>query len=164
MLGKLQKTGFLSIQWSSLVPVLRYVLGSCFILCITSLINYDLAYLTSVLALGYMAPGAKPLTFRQGGGFILILTLITGVTVIFTELFLEYALVFLPLLLLSLLWLYYTDKLTMMVKLFALVSLVIIPFVSIDSGMIGSYVAVRLVINAFMAIILSQLVFLVFPL
>lgn len=126
--------------------------------------NYDLAYLTSVLALGYMAPGAKPLTFKQGGGFVLILTLITGLTVLFTELFLDYALVFMPLLLLSLLWLYYTDKLPMMVKLFSLVSLVIIPFVSIDSGAIGSYVAVRLVFNAFMAIILSQLVFLLFPL
>lgn len=164
MLDKLQKIPAFSIDWKSLVPMMRYVLGSCFILGVTSLMNYDLAYLTSVLALGYMAPGAKPLSFKQGGGFVLILTLITGVTVIFTELFLDYALVFMPLLLLSLLWLYYTDKLPMMVKLFSLVSLVIIPFVSIDSGAIGSYVAVRLVFNAFMAIILSQLVFKVFPL
>lgn len=126
--------------------------------------NYDLAYLTSVLSLGYLAPGAKPLTLKQGGGFILILTIITGVTVLFTELFLDYAMVFMPLLVLSLMWLYYTDKLPMMVKLFALVSLVIIPFVSIDSSAIGSYVAARLVFNALMAIILSQIVFKVFPL
>jgi hypothetical protein len=137
--------------------------GSCFILGVTSLLNYDLAYLTSVLALGYMAPGAKPLTFKQGGGFVLFLTVITGLTVIFTELFLYYAMVFMPLLLLSLMWLYYTDKLPMIVKLFSLVSLIIIPFVSIDSGAIGSYVAARLVFNAFMAIILSQLVFMIFP-
>jgi len=164
MLGKLQKISVVSIEWGLITPVLRYVLGSCFILGVTSLMNYDLAYLTSVLALGYLAPGAKPLTFKQGGGFILILALITGTTVVFTELFLDYALVFMPLLLLSLLWLYYTDKLPMMVKLFSLVSLIIIPFVSIDSGAIGSYVAVRLVFNAFMAIILSQLVFKIFPL
>ncbi len=164
MLGKLQKISIFSIEWNQIVPVLRYVLGSCFILGITSLMNYDLAYLTSVLSLGYIAPGAKPLTLKQGGGFLLILTIITGVTVLFTELFLDYALVFMPLLLLSLMWLYYTDKLPMMVKLFALVSLVIIPFVSIDSSSIGSYVAARLVFNALMAIILSQLVFKVFPL
>ena len=164
MFDKMHKISFLDINWSSLVPVLRYVVGSCFILGVTSLMNYDLAYLTSVLALGYMAPGAKPLTFKQGGSFIVILILITGLSVIFTELFLDYALVFMPLLLLSLLWLYYTDKLPMMVKLFALISLVIIPFVSIDASAIGSYVAVRLVFNAFMAIILSQLVFKVFPL
>lgn len=164
MLDKLQKISLLSVEWSLLVPVLRYVVGSCFILGVTSLMNYDLAYLTSVLALGYLAPGAKPLTFKQGGGFILILAIITGLTVIFTELFLDYALVFMPLLLLSLLWLYYSDKLPMMVKLFSLVSLVIIPFVSIDSGAIGSYVAARLVFNAFMAIVLSQVVFFIFPL
>ena len=164
MLDKLQNISFLSIEWKLLIPVLRYVVGSCFILGVTSLMNYDLAYLTSVLALGYLAPGAKPLTLKQGGGFILILAIITGVTVVFTELFLDYALVFMPLLLLSLLWLYYTDKLPIMVKLFSLVSLVIIPFVSIDSSAIGSYVAARLVFNAFMAIVLSQLVFKVFPL
>ena len=164
MLGRLQNISFLSIEWRTLVPVLRYVVGSCFILGVTSLMNYDLAYLTSVLALGYLAPGAKPLKMKQGIGFILILTIITGLTVIFTELFLDYAMVFMPLLLLSLMWLYYTDKLPMMVKLFSLVSLVIIPFVSIDSGAIGSYVAARLVFNAFMAIILSQLVFMIFPL
>lgn len=164
MLGRLQNISFLSIEWRTLVPMLRYVVGSCFILGVTSLLNYDLAYLTSVLALGYMAPGAKPLTFKQGGGFVLFLTVITGLTVIFTELFLYYAMVFMPLLLLSLMWLYYTDKLPMMVKLFSLVSLIILPFVSIDSGAIGSYVAVRLVFNAFMAIILSQLVFVMFPL
>lgn len=164
MLDRFQHISFFSIEWASLIPVLRYVLGSCFILGITSLMNYDLAYLTSVLALGYMAPGAKPLTFKQGGGFVLILAIITGITVIFTELFLDYAMVFMPLLLLSLMWLYYTNKLPMMVKLFSLVSLVIIPFVSIDSSAIGSYVAARLVFNALMAIILSQLVFKVFPL
>lgn len=164
MLGKLQNIAAFSIEWRTLIPVLRYVLGSCFILGVTSLLNYDLAYLTSVLALGYLAPGAKPLTVKQGVGFVLILAIITGVTVLFTELFLDYALVFMPLLLLSLLWLYYTDKLPMMVKLFSLVSLVIIPFVSIDSGAIGSYVAARLVFNALMAIILSQLVFMIFPL
>ncbi|MCA0933354.1 hypothetical protein LCM02_12900 [Lutimonas saemankumensis] len=147
-----------------MIPVIRYVLGSCFILGVTSLMNYDLAYLTSVLSLGYLAPGAKPLSFKQGGGFLLILTLITGTAVIFSELFLEYAMVFMPLLLLSLLWLYYTDKIPMMVKLFSLISMVIIPFVSIDTAAIGSYVASRLVFNAFMAVLLSQIIFMVFPL
>ena len=139
MLDKLQNITVFAIEWKLLIPVLRYVIGSCFILGVTSLMNYDLAYLTSVLALGYLAPGAKPLTFKEGIGFILALTIITGLTVIFTELFLEYAMVFMPLLLLSLMWLYYTDKLPMMVKLFYLVSLVIIPFVSIDAAAIRSF-------------------------
>jgi len=163
MSGKLQNIALFSIDWKSSVPVMRYVLGSCFILGVTALMNYDLAYLTSVLSLGFMAPGARPLSFKKAAGFVLILILITGTTVIFTELFLDYALVFFPLLLLSLLWLYYTDKLPLVIKLLALISLIIIPLVSIDGSAIGSYIAVRLVFNAFMAIILSQIVFWAFP-
>lgn len=164
MSAKIRSIALFSIDWKSSVPVLRYVLGSCFILGVTALMNYDLAYLTSVLSLGFMAPGARPLTFKKAAGFVIILILITGATVVFTELFLDYALVFMPLLLLSMLWLYYTDKLPLVIKLFALVSLVIIPFVSIDSSAIGSYIAMRLVFNAFMAILLSQMVFWAFPL
>ena len=164
MLGKASHIAALKSNLMASRPVLRYVIGSTFIVAVTALMNYDLAYLTSVLALGYLAPGAKPLTLKQGLDFILALILITGLTVVFSELFLDYTLVFMPLLALGLLWLYFTDKLSGMVKLFLLISLIIIPFVSIDSGAIGGFVAVRLVFNAFMAIILSQIAFLVFPL
>jgi hypothetical protein len=162
MFDSLSKISLFSIEWRTSIPVLRYVLGSCFILGVTGLLNYDLAYLTPVLALGYIAPGAMPLGFKKGAGFIMFLTLITGMAVIFTELFIPYAMVFMPLLILALLWLYYSDF-QMTFKLFSLISVVIIPFVSIDSGLIGSFVASKLVLNAFMAILLSQIVFWVFP-
>ena len=164
MLDKSINIKFLKLNLKDSIPVLRYVVGSSFIVAITALMNYDLAYLTSVLALGYLAPGSKPLTLKQGFNFIITLIIITGLTVVFSELFLDYALVFMPLLALGLLWLYFTDKLPMMVKLFLLISLIIIPFVSIDSGAIGTYVAVRLVFNALMAIVLTQIIFLIFPL
>ncbi len=152
------------VDWSDSIPVFRYVLGSAFIMAVTALLNYDLAYLTAVLGLGYMAPGAKPLTLKQGIGFVLILAALTFLAVMFASAFQLYALVYLPLLLLTLLWLYYTDKLPMMVKLFALISIVLIPFLSIDSTAIGAYIATILVFNAFMAILLTQLVFMIFPL
>jgi len=164
MLGKMINISIFNINWNASIPVLRYVVGSSFIMAVTALMNYDLAYLTSVLALGYMAPGAKPLTSKQGINFILALTVITGLTVVFSEIFLAYALVFMPLLALALLWLYFIDKLPVMIKVFFLISLIVIPFVSIDSGAIGSYIAVRLVFNALMAILLTQFIFLIFPL
>jgi len=164
MLDKAINIKILKFNLKDSIPMLRYVVGSSFIVAVTALMNYDLAYLTSVLALGYMAPGAKPLTFKQGFNFIITLMLITGLTVVFSELFLDYPLVFMPLLALGLLWLYFTDKLPVMVKIFLLISLIVIPFVSIDSGAIGTFVAVRLVFNALMAIVLTQIIFLVFPL
>ncbi len=150
-------------NWKASIPVLRYALGASFIMAVTSLWNYDLAYLTAVLSLIYIAPGAKPLTVKQGIGFIITLSIITSITLLFSELFLDYPLVFMPLLLLALLWFYYTDKLTGMVKVFVLISIILLPFVSIDSTAIGSYVAINLIINALMAIVLTQIIFLVFP-
>jgi hypothetical protein len=126
--------------------------------------NYELAYLTSVLGLGYIAPGAKPLTLKQAGGFVIILAALTGLAVLFTVAFLDYPLVFMPLLLLTLLWLYYTERLPLIIKLFALISIVLIPFLSIDSAAIGAYLATILVFNAFMALFLTQIIFRIFPL
>jgi len=164
MLGSLSKIETIREIWLDSVPVLRYVLGACFILAVNSLMNYELSYLTSVLALGYMAPGAKPLTFKQSLNFIVTLILITGFTVVFSELFIDYPLVFMPLLALGILWVYFTDKLTVMVKLFSLISILVIPLLTMEAKGLGSVVAVSLVFNAFMAVILSQIVFLAFPL
>jgi len=164
MLGRLSKIEIFIANWTISIPVLRYALGSCFIMAVTSLMNYELSYLTSVLALGYMAPGAKPLSFKQGLKFILTLSLITGLAVIFSEFFVDYPLVFMPLLALGILWLYYSDALPLMVKLFSIISILVIPLLSLEASAIGSFVAVSLVFNALMAVVLSQLVFLVFPL
>ena len=150
-------------NWMASIPVLRYAIGVSFIMAVTSLWNYDLAYLTAVLGLGYLAPGAKPLTFKQGINFVFVLLIMTGIAIVFGAVFLDYPLVFMPLLLLALLWFYYTDKILGMVKVFLLISLIIIPFVSIDSSAIGSYVAINLTINALMAITLTQIIFLIFP-
>ncbi len=164
MSDKIANIADVKTNWMASIPILRYAIGVSFIMAVTSLWNYDLAYLTAVLGLGYIAPGAKPLSFKQGLSFVFTLIFMTGIVIVFSAVFLDYPLVFMPLLLLALLWFYYTDKLPMMGKLFSLVSLVIIPFVSIDSGAIGSYVATLLVFNAFMAIILSHFVFMIFPL
>lgn len=164
MSGRSVKIAYASVDWKATVPVLRYVLGSTLIVAVASLMNYDLAYLTSVLGLGYIAPGARPLTLKQAVGFVVLLAVLTFSAVLFTEVFQDYPLVFMPLLLLALFWIYYTDRIPMMVKLFALISLVLIPFLSIDSAAIGAYIAIILVFNAFMAVLLTQFVFLLFPL
>ena len=163
MSGKLAKINWLHIDWSSSVPVLRYVVGAVFIVFVTGLMNYELSYLTAVLGLGYLAPGARPLKLKQAAGILLSLTVLTGIAVIFSEIFLDYPLVFMPVLLLGLLWIYYS-KFPLMLKLFALISVVLIPFLSINSAAIGRFIAVILVFNAFMAIALTQLMFLFIPL
>lgn len=150
-------------DWEISIPVVRYVVGISFILLVSSLMGYPLAYLTTVLALGYIAPGAKPLTLKQGLNFILVLILINLITFAFSSFFKDYPLVFMPLLCLGVLWIYYTNKLPQMVKLFAIVSIFLIPLMSLEPTGVSAFVAISLVLNAFMAISLTQLVFKIFP-
>ncbi|MGK0425924.1 MAG: hypothetical protein ACJAUR_000017 [Ulvibacter sp.] len=150
-------------DWGIAIPVARYVIGISFILLVTSLMGYPLAYLTTVLALGYIAPGAKPLSIKQGLSFVLILILINLITFAFSSYFKDYPLVFMPLLCLGVLWIYYTNKLALMVKLFSLVSVFVIPLMSLEPTGVSAFVAISLVFNAFMAIILTQFVFKIFP-
>jgi len=163
MLDKLSVLTISNYNWKASKPILRYVLGISFVLLITSMMEYPLAHLTTVLSLGYIAPGAKPLTIKQGAQFLMMLIIFNVIAYLFTSYFIEYPLVFMPLLLVGVLWLYYTDKFPLMVKLFAIISILVIPMISLESNVISGYVALSLVFNAFMALILTQLVFLVFP-
>ncbi len=163
MLGSILFPLIYKYNWSLSKPILRYALGTCLILTITTLMNYELSFLTSVLALSFMAPGAKPLKFKQAAIFIIILTFLTGFSYIFSAIFLDYPFVFMPLLCLGILWIYYSQKLPMAIKLFALMSVLIIPLLSLEANVVGGVIAMSLVFNTLMAICLTQLMFVIIP-
>ena len=163
MLGSLSIPRSSKYDWQLSKPVLRYVLGTCFILFVTTLMGYNLSYLTSILALSFISPGARPLNFKQGFGFILSLIIINFATYVFSEYFINYPLVFLPMLCLSILWLYYSDKFPMVIKLFSIISILLIPLLSMEGSGFAAFVAVSLVFNAFMALSLTQLMFWFIP-
>lgn len=150
-------------DWRLSKPVLRYVLGTCLILTVTTIMNYPLSYLTSILALSFMAPGAKPLSFKKGVGFIIILTLLTGAAYYFSEIFIDYPLVFMPMLSLGVFWIYYSQKLPMVIKLFAIMSTLLIPLLALEAKAVAGFVALSLIFNTLMAISLTQLMFVIFP-
>ncbi|OIQ37130.1 MAG: hypothetical protein BM563_09375 [Bacteroidetes bacterium MedPE-SWsnd-G1] len=163
MLDKLSINKTSIYNWRLSKPVLRYVLGTCLILTVTTLMDYPLSYLTSILALSFMAPGTKPLSFKKGFGFILVLTILTGFSYYFSEIFIDYPLVFMPMLCLGVLWIYYSQKLPMIIKLFALMSVLLIPLLALEAKAVSAFVALSLVFNTLMAISLTQLMFVIFP-
>jgi hypothetical protein len=125
--------------------------------------NYTLSYITPVLALGFLAPGVPPVSVRAGAGFVLTLLIATFAGLVFSRLFLGYPLVFLPLLALALLHLYYTIYIKPVFKIYLMVSLVVIPMISMLSFKLGAAVAINLVLNAIIAILLIWIIFLIFP-
>ncbi|MCK5815698.1 MAG: hypothetical protein KAH07_07125 [Flavobacteriaceae bacterium] len=150
-------------DWSSSIPIVRYVFGACFIVAVTALLNYELYYLTAILSLSFIAPGAKPMKFKQGFGFILSLIILTGFAFVFSVYFNVYPLVFMPLLCLGVLWIYYTNKFPKVIKLFAILSIILIPLMSLEGSVVASYIAVGLVFNVLMAVVLTRFMFWVIP-
>ncbi|GAB1309181.1 hypothetical protein KH5_18640 [Urechidicola sp. KH5] len=150
-------------SWHAVLPTLRYVLGTCLIIMVTTLLNYPLSYLASVLALSFMSPGTRPLKFKDAVIFLLFLSVFTGFAYVFSAYFIDYPLVFMPLLLFIIFCVYYTQKLPLIIKLFAIISLLMIPLLALNGVALGGFVAISLVFNTLLAIGLTQLMFRFIP-
>ncbi len=154
---------FQKLDWQSAVLIFRYAVGSTLILAVATGSGYTLSFVTPVLALGFLAPGTTPLTLKDGIGFIVTLALASFIGVVFGRLFLGFPLVFIPLLALALLRLYYTNKLNPLLKVWLIISLVLIPLLSTFSHKLGVTIASSLVSNASMAVVLVLFIYLIFP-
>ncbi|MHC1777953.1 MAG: DUF2955 domain-containing protein [Lentimicrobium sp.] len=162
MSGKSGVTTIATVVDDKLQEILRYAVGSALILMIAAGSDYTLAYLTPVLALGFLAPGAKTPTIKGSLMFLVSVAAASFAGLLFSRLFLNLPLVFLPLLALIIFHIYYTTSLQGM-KLWLIISLLLIPMVSLDSPKLGGIIAVNLVMNAVLAILMVWLVYFIFP-
>jgi hypothetical protein len=142
--------------------VIRYSAGSAIIMMIAIGADYTLAYLTPMLALNFLAPGAKTPTLKSSAAFLFSIAAASFTGLIFSRFFLDYPLVFLPLLALIIFHVYYTTSLQNM-KVWLIISLLVIPMMSIQSPKLGSLVAVNLFMNALIAILMVWFVYFLFP-
>jgi len=142
--------------------ILRYAIGSAIIMMIALGYDYQLAYFTPVLALNFLAPTAKAPTLKSSAAFLISVALASFAGLVFSRFFLDYPLVFLPLLALILFHIYYTTALQGM-KVWLIISLLLIPMMSVQSDKLGGTVALNLFINALMAILMVWVVYFIFP-
>jgi hypothetical protein len=150
---------FPSVQ---LQGILRYAIGSAIIMMVALGFDYQLAYFTPVLALNFLAPTAKAPTLKSSAGFLFSVGIASFAGVVFSRFFLAYPLVFLPLLALILFHIYYTTALQSM-KVWLIISLLLIPMMSLQSAELGSIVAVNLFVNALLAVLLAWVINFIFP-
>lgn len=143
--------------------ILRYALGSTIIVAIAMGVAWDLSYLVPVLALGFFAPGAKSPSFIQGIGFVAIVTVATFFGLFFTKYFIEYTWAFIPMLALFIFYVFYTDKLIGMAKVFMLLSLVLIPMMGLQSIVISYIITKSLIVGSIITILVVWMVFAIFP-
>lgn len=162
MFGKSGAKHSIRFDWAGAIPVFRYAIGSTLILAVATGSNYTLSFVTPVLALGFLAPGAKPLTIKDGVGFVLTLSAASIIAITFGRVFLDFPFVFIALLGLALLQLYYTNTLNPLFKVWLIISLLLIPLLSTISHKLGATVAISLVLNGIMAVSLVWFIYQVF--
>jgi len=162
MSGNTQTLSLELVANEKLHGVLRYACGSAIIMMVALGFDYQLAYFTPVLALNFLAPTAKAPTLKSSAAFLLSVATASLTAIVFTRIFLNYPLVFLPLLALILFHLYYTTALQPM-KVWLIISLLLVPMMSLQSAHLGSVVAVNLFFNALMAMLLVWVIYLIFP-
>lgn len=142
--------------------VLRYAIGSAIIMMFALGYDYQLAYFTPVLALNFLAPTAKAPTLKSSVAFLLSVALASLAGLMFSRFFLDYPLVFLPLLALILFHIYYITALQSM-KIWLIISILLIPMMSMQSDQLGGIIAVNLFMNALLALLLVWVIYFIFP-
>ena len=149
-------------SFSGMYPMMRYALGTTLIMVAALGLDYSLAYMTPVLAVNFFVPGAKPPTLKTAVSFLMVVAIAIFTGIMFSRFFLEYPLVFLPLLILILFHIYYIESFQQ-IKLWFIISLLAIPMISLESDQLGKTIGLNLFLNALLAISLVLIVYFIFP-
>jgi len=150
-------------DWLGAAPIFRYAIGSTLILAFSAGFGSNLSYIIPVLALNFFAPGVPPLSIKNGLGLVVSLGIACFLAFILSRIFLDFPLVFIPLLGLALLHIYYSGTINPVFRIWLLVAFLLIPLLSTYSHKLGALVSITLVTNAFQAVVLVLLIFMIFP-
>jgi hypothetical protein len=147
------------------LPLFRYAIGSGILMLLVATIGGGISYIVPMLALSFLGPGTKIPTFKDGLSFVFIVIVSTITGFLFTKYFYEYSLFYILILGLSLFWIFYTDKLPFVAKLFLLISLLAfpVPDYGIDTTAWAYALTGTLVFGAIATILVVWIVFSISP-
>ena len=148
---------------ADLTPMLRYALGSTLLMALAMGVEWDMSYLTPVLALSFFAPGTTMPRFKDGLVFLGIIAATTLLGFLFTKMFLDYTLLFILLLGLSLLSIFYTSRLGAKAKVFMLISLLLIPMLGMQDLAVAFLFTKTFIVGAAITVGLVWIVYSLIP-
>ncbi len=146
-------------------PALRYAFGATIIMGVAMYYGGDLSYIVPLLALSFLGPGTKMPTLKDSVSFILIVAVSSLFSYFFTAALYQLIWVYIPLLALILFWIYYTDKISFMVKMFLLISLLAmpVPIPGIPIKVWAGILAGTLIFGSVFTVIMVWFVYALFP-
>lgn len=146
-------------------PILRYAIGATLIMAISMLTGNPVAYIIPFLSLTFLGPGAKPMGFKKSVVSLIIVALSTLFGYLFTSFFYEFTYVYIPLLIVVLFWIYYTEAIPYSVKIFVLISLLASPLPPpyMNTEQYAKVLAIVLTFGMLITFVVTSFVFALIP-
>jgi hypothetical protein len=147
------------------MPEFRYAFGATLIMAFSTLFGGELAFIIPYLALNFLSPGTTQPKFKQAISFVLIVALSSFSALVFTSFLFQYLLIYIPLLALILFWIFYTDAVSLIAKIFLIMSFLAIPVPYPEMTVVdwGKAISLTLIIGSAFSIAVVWFVYVLFP-
>jgi len=145
--------------------ILRYAVGATLAMALAMALDWQLAFLTPVLTLSFLASPTGPPTFKQGVAFVAMIAAASLAGILLTSLVAHYPLVYVPFIGLLLFRLFYAlgSGRSPLLIVWLLIAILMIPLMSLDSQALPSLIARGLVTGAAATMIVVWLAYTLFP-
>ncbi|MCZ4410035.1 DUF2955 domain-containing protein [Cryomorphaceae bacterium 1068] len=144
-------------------PLLRCVFGVTLALVGSTTLGYMIPHMTAIFALILLAPEKKPLGLKTEVIVVFGLGVLGFFGSIIGKHLIDYPLVVLPILGLSIFWSFRLVKIPEAIRLLFLMLAVLLPFISLKANALGSLVLSSMLFNLIMAIVVVRIAYLLFP-
>jgi len=146
------------------IRIFRYAFGITIAMAVAQGFGWTLSYLVPVLLLGFLAPPALPLSFKEGMKFILVIVIAVFFGLLFDNL-VSFPLVFVPMMFLVFLLLFYAKESVIPpgLRTWILIAVVLIPMMALTSQNLSILVANILVLDAVVAVLIAWVVYAIVP-
>jgi len=145
--------------------ILRYALGSTFIVSLAMGFSWPIGFLLPVLSLSFLASGKPAPDLKGGLMFFLIITFSAVFGLMLAKLFLQFPIIHILMLCLILFYIFFTNHplFTPLLKTFLLVSILLIPNLALYSKEMALVMASSLIFYAAVTILAIWFIFLILP-
>jgi len=146
-------------------PEFRYAIGATLIMGFTMAFGGQLSFIIPFLSLNFLSPGTKMPQLKQAISFVLIVSIASFSSLIFNVLFFNYLLVYIPLLSLILFGIFYTTSLSLLSKIFFIISFLAtpVPYPDMNIGSWAIAITTTLILGSALSILVVWVIYAIFP-
>ena len=140
---------------------IRYAIGIVIAIAIAFGYNYPLSFIIVIMANGFLL-GPKP-TLKFAFDFTLKFSIGVGFGIVISNFFLGYAPLFLLLIGIIMLQLYYTNKVSPLLKTILIIMTLVIPLISLQSASLGAFVGLMIIVSIVAAFLITFFLHAILP-